>query len=390
MAVAAPEPVEVRLRDLVTRLAAIERGTTSPGEREAAELIAGELRAAGCERVRLEEERVVGSYPLVIGVPTALAALAAFTGRRAPAVLSGALAAAAVADDIRFARRWWRALLPKRTAVNVAGEIGPPDAPRTLVFVSHHDAAHSGLIFHPAPGQAMARRFPAQVEATDTAPPVMWGSVGGPALVALGALLGRQAVRLTGAVLSAGYALAMADIAARPVVPGANDNATGCAVVVELARALAADPLPGTRVILLSTAEESFSDGMVAFGRRHFAALPTASTMFVSVDTVGAPRLLALEGEGFLGVFEYPKDLLATIRRCADELGIELVPNLRARTNTDGVVPLRAGYPSASLASVDEHKLIPNYHWPTDTPDRVDYGTVAEALRLCERLARTL
>jgi hypothetical protein len=129
---------------------------------------------------------------------------------------------------------------------------------------------------------------------------------------------------------------------------------------------------------------------MVAFGRRHFASLPVASTTFVSVDTVGAPRLLALEGEGFLGVFEYPKDLLATIARCAAELGIELVPNLRARTNTDGVVPLRAGYPSASLASVDEHKLIPNYHWPTDTPDRVDYGTVADAVRLCEHLARSL
>src|SRR2546423_11521175 len=113
MAVVAPEQAETRLRDLVTRLAAIERGSASPGERAAAELVAGELRAAGAERVRLESERVVGHYPLVIGSATALGALAGLLARRALAALAGAFVAAAVADDIRFGRRWWRALLPK-------------------------------------------------------------------------------------------------------------------------------------------------------------------------------------------------------------------------------------------------------------------------------------
>ncbi len=39
------------LRDLVTRLAAIERPSASDGERQAAELIASELRAAGARLV---------------------------------------------------------------------------------------------------------------------------------------------------------------------------------------------------------------------------------------------------------------------------------------------------------------------------------------------------
>ena len=31
-----------------------------------------------------------------------------------------------------------------------------------------------------------------------------------------------------------------------------------------------------------------------------------------------------------------------------------------------------------------------NYHWPTDTPDRVDYGTVADAARLARAVARRI
>ena len=75
-------------------------------------------------------------------------------------------------------------------------------------------------------------------------------------------------------------------------MPGANDNATGVAVLASLARSLAADPPPdGLRVILLSTgSEESFLEGMHAFARRHFASLPLDRTHFVCVDTVGSPR----------------------------------------------------------------------------------------------------
>ena len=41
------------------------------------------------------------------------------------------------------------------------------------------------------------------------------------------------------------------------------------------------------------------------------------------------------------------RDLVA---RVADEAGIELRRNMRARTSTDAVIPSRAGYPTATLA----------------------------------------
>ena len=184
----------------------------------------------------------------------------------------------------------------------------------------------------------------------------------------------------------------MVDIGARKVVPGANDNLTGVAVLLSLARSLRDDPLPaGTRVILLSTgSEESFMEGMQAFGRRHFGDLPAESTTVVCIDTVGSPNLLALEGEGMVWMNEYPKDLLAEVREAASQLGIALVPNLRLRNATDGLIALRAGYPTAALCSVDDLKVPTNYHWPTDTPDNVDYGTVSDCARLCRRLLERL
>ena len=383
------EPHE--LRELIERLCAFERSSATPGERRAAELLAGELREAGA-RTRIEEERAHGSYWWPIGLLTGLATLAGLARGRRAGVLAGLLAAAAAADDVTGGKQWFRrGLLPSRSTWNVVGETGPEDAARTVVVVAHHDAAHSGLVFHPELPRALLRRFPSLLESANTTPGTLWGAVGGPLLVAFGALLGLRQLRLCGAVICAGYAAAMADIGARRVVPGANDNATGVAVLASLARSLQDEPLDGVRVLLLSTgSEESFMEGMQAFARRHFDQLPRDSTWFLCVDTVGSPRLLALEGEGMIWMNEYPKDMIALAGDCARELGIDLLPGLRLRNATDGLVPLRAGYPTLMLGSVDEFKMPTDYHWPTDTPDNVHYASVADAARLCRALLERL
>jgi Iap family predicted aminopeptidase len=63
---------------------------------------------------------------------------------------------------------------------------------------------------------------------------------------------------------------------------------------------------------------------------------------------------------------------------------------MRARTSTDGTVPLRAGFPTATVVSVNEFKSIDNYHWPTDVPDNVNLDTVEQALTLAEGVVREL
>jgi peptidase M28-like protein len=378
------------LGERIERLCAEPRGSGSPGEARAARLIEEELRGLGFA-VRGERERVHGTYWWPVGLPVAAAALAPSFGRLA-GTLAGAAAAASVADDTSVGARPLRQLLADRSATNVIAELGARDAERTLLLVAHIDAAHSGLVFHPGVPRAILRRLPRSLfERSNTTPPTLWGAVAGPALVALGSALGARRLRRVGRVLSAGYALAMADIGSRDVVPGANDNATGVAALLSVAHWLAEDPPAGVRVLLLFTgSEESFMEGMEAFMRRHAAELPPDRTTVICLDTVGSPRLVGLEGEGFMRIQEYPKDLLDLAGDTAGKLGVELVRGLRLHNATDGLVALQRGYPTLMLGSVDEWKIPSNYHWPTDVPENVDLGTVEDAARLCRGLIERL
>lgn len=375
------------LRAQVEWLAAQPRESATPGEREAGERIARTLEELGYA-VRRDAERVHPTYWWPVGLGVAAAALGGLSRGRAPAAVAGSIAALAVADEIAVGPRLLRRLLPHRETVNVWTEAGDPDAPRTVVVVAHHDAAHSGLVFHPDPPRALLRRLPrALFDRANTTPPTLWGGVAGPALVALGGLLGSRRLRAAGVTLCAGYAAAMADIGLRGVVPGANDNASGVAAGLSLAHWLADGAPPGVRVILLFTgAEEAAMAGMVAWCDRHLAALDPAGTVFLCLDTIGSPRLLALEAEGFLNLHAYPRDVLGLIHDAAEELGIFVHRGLAFHNGTDGQIPLLRGYRSAMLGSVDELKVPTDYHWPTDTADRVDYGTVADAARLSQRV----
>ena len=173
--------------------------------------------------------------------------------------------------------------------------------------------------------------------------------------------------------------------------PGANDNATGVAALLSLARRLGANPPGRVRVILLSNGcEESILEGMDAYWRRHRSELPREHTRVIGVETIGSPHVLLLEGEGMLGIREYPKPFLDFVRSCAHDADVYVYPNLRFQNSTDAVIPLKQGYDCALIGSCDDYKFPTNYHWHTDTPDRIDYETVAEGARLFARIVERL
>jgi hypothetical protein len=355
------------------------------------------LHAAGARDVRIEEEPDAnGTFWWPIGLLAGAAAIAGIAARRggrlsrALATVTGAAAAALIADEMPPGRRRFRRLLPKRSCHHVLGELGPPDAERTIVLMAHHDAAHTAFFFNPAITETVGESAPWVFESNDTSPPLMWPMVGAPALVAAGALLGSRSLTGLGTFLSAGGAAFMAHIGAGEVVPGANDNGTGCVAQLAMARALSERPLENTRVLFLSTSEEALCEGMGLFMERHAAELPPDRTFFLCLDTIGSPRLLVLRGEGMLKLREYPTQALELLDSTAEDLGIELFPNLRLRNATDGIFPLAAGYQCVSVASCNKWKNPSNYHWKTDLPENVDYGTVTDAIRLSEAVIRKL
>jgi hypothetical protein len=309
---------------------------------------------------------------------------------RAVAAAAAAVAAAAVWDDLGHGRRWFRrSLLPYRSTWNVVATAGDPDAERTVAVVAHHDAAHSGLVFHPALGQIGPRFLPRLHERSGQTLPILYGVWLGPVAISAGALLGRPSLIRGGLVVALGAIAVMTDIGSRGVVPGANDNLAAVGVLIALAAALGERPIKGLRVLLVSTgSEESFSEGMYAFGRRHFDELDRDRTEFLCLECLGGQRLVVLEGEGMLRMRDYTDAMRAELAAAATDVGARAERGLRTVAATDGLISLRAGYPTATLASVDQTKLPRNYHWPTDTPEALDWKTIEDAIAVCDRFLR--
>ena len=129
-------------------------------------------------------------------------------------------------------------------------------------------------------------------------------------------------------------------------------------------------------------------EGMQGFGSRHFGELPKETTEFVCIECVGSPQLCVVEGEGMLRMRDYTESSREALAHAGEAAGVPLRRGLRTVAATDGLIALRAGYPTCTIGGIDETKFPSNYHWPSDTPDNLTWASVEGALRVCERYAR--
>ena len=384
------------LREVVEALAPLERLAGSPGEEQAARSIAARLSQAGWVAA-VEEERFLDGYAALIGGLAGAGAVAGVAGLvralRKPAAATAAVVGVAIADDISNGPRLVRrATTRPKTTWNVVARAGDLDANRTLVVLAHHDAAHTGRIFDERAQVWFGEHFPGILERIDTSVPLWWAVLSAPTAVALGAAHGKRGLLRAGLAGCLLASAVFADIARSPIVPGANDNLSAVAVLVALAERLRAQPVEGLHVLLVSCgAEEVIQGGIYGFAERHFPALDRERTWFLNIESVGSPELVLLEGEGPVVMEDYHdrsfRDLVA---RAADRADAPLRRGMRARNSTDAVIPSRASYPTATIASMDRYKALSNYHQMTDTPENLDYTTVRHALVVTEATAREL
>jgi hypothetical protein len=355
------------LRADVEALAAIERRSASAGERESARLVVGRLRDAAASDVRIEPFR----YPHTFGHLHALLFGAATLGR-APA------AAALAAFELDFSGRAQplRRLLPAGEGANVVARVPAAGARRrTLVLVAHHDAAHTGLMWHPALAGG-ARR--------DGRPPFSLLPELAMAAIAAGPRRLRAPAR---AVLALATALSL-DVARGATVPGASDNATGVAALLELVRRFAAAPLAETEVIaVVPGCEEAGMGGMAAWMRAEGSALDPHSTFVLGLDTLGAGEPMVVSSEGPLWAVPFREEDLALVDRAAAAAGLEPPRRFRIGGYTDPALARLAGLPAVSLLSLAGNGFS-NYHLPTDVPENVDWDSVDRCLALAEATAR--
>ena len=390
------DALERTLREVCEQLAPIDTTACSPGEREAAEWIAARLRRAGVAEVALEEEPSWGGAPptlVALGALGMAGAALVLANRRMSGALLAAASIAGVLDEAENGPRIVRrALRRRRTTVNVVARLDDPGADRTLVVLSHHDAAQTGRLYDQTLQRKLNERFPGLLRRVKTQPPQWWIGVAGQLSALLGAATGRRAAAATGLALTGLATCLVIDVMRSPTVPGANDNLSAVGLIVAFAELLRDRPIPGLRVVLLSAgAEETLQDGIRGFIARHRRELDPDRTWMLNFDAVGSPRLIMLEGEGPFWMRDYTdpsfRDVIA---RCAVEQGIALERGYRARASTDSVITSRAGYPSTCLTSLNEWHGISNYHLMSDTPGNLNYGTIAHATRIAYAVAHHL
>ncbi len=282
-----------------------------------------------------------------------------------------AAAAALLSFELDYSGRlqWLRRLLPAGEGTNVVGRLPAAGRRRrTLVLVAHHDAAQTGLIWHPrlmAAGDALAARGGRRSSLALI-----------PELAMLaGALTRRRApIRLLLGVAIA----AVLESTRNRAVPGANDNATGVAGVLELAARLRDDRPDDVEVIVLIVGcEESGMGGMAAWLDRHGRTVDPRRTLVLGLDTVGSGEPVVLSAEGGLWPVRYREE---DVRRVAAR-------SWRIGGWTDPALARLYGLPTVSILSVRDGGF-PNYHLPSDTPDGVDWACVEECVQLGESTIR--
>jgi hypothetical protein len=166
------------------------------------------------------------------------------------------------------------------------------------------------------------------------------------------------------------------------VHPGADDNASGTAAVLGLARALAAaGGLPRTVVFAAFTGEEMGLLGSAEYVRR--PAVPLGRTiLMLNLDMVGRPR----EGKLYLGGVDSAAELRGLVAHAAR--GLPLTPELRGDPYgpSDHSVFYAAGVPVLFFFT-GAHA---DYHRPTDTWDKIDAAGLAAVTLLAARLVEAV
>jgi peptidase M28-like protein len=383
--------------DTIRHLASLRgRWPGSEDERQAAEYVAGEVRRLG-RKATLEPVSVRPSYALTYAIHAALAVVGNVVAVYSPplGVLILLLASLSMFGDLTARFHLLRRLMARRWSRNVTSAGTNPAASATVVLTAHYDSARSGLIFaHRRRPLRLLRRLRSLAGPIDL---VFWTMIAALAMAVVRLLAGfgaDEATALTIAQFVATVVLMVAftlfiDVALSEPVPGANDNASGVAAVLEVGRRLDTDPPANLNIwLVFPGAKEGIMLGMREWMRAHHDELDPRRTFFVNVDNVGTGRPRVVGAEGYVIIYQHDARLI--------QLAASLLPDDDDRTplvwrlGTDGVVPAMRGFPSVTICCTDEYGRIPNFHRQTDDVDRIEAEVVEDVADLTELLVRRI
>lgn len=275
---------------------------------------------------------------------------------------------------------------PQYETQNVVARLLAARPRRTIVIMAHYDSGKQGALEDPRVRAALPWLHVL----------VLLGMVtvlGTCAVEALGVSADGEfpyevAVRWTAALCLLAAAAAVAyNAMTGESLRGANDNASGVAVLLALVERLAQAPIESADVHLVATgSNKTWMNGARRFVATH--KLDKRTTLFLNIDGVGAGTLCYTTREGLVLGFPCSETLLTAARSVASRYGAE--PCWLRAACADTTIPLARGYQAMSITAEDRHELRPDMHEHHDTVVRVDCGLVERAAEFAEAILRAV
>lgn len=326
-----------------------------------------------------------------------LASLIAPASRLVAMVLHLVAAVSYLCDSARWGYLL-RHLVPKCASQNlVAIQKATQPLRRRLVLVGHIDAAPGGRMFKGPGAKVASQRVPPWI--TAFLKPLRWAVLG---LFLLAAIDAYKLFISDGWAFPGSYIIFTAllavivvtnvEAAFANVVPGANDNLSGCAAVALLAQRLAPVKPADTEIVYVMTGcEEAGTGGAYELARQMRESWDPDVTSIVVLDGLAGGSLVAYrEGE----VVPQPADaqLLAIADEVAEAMTGQPLPRYYPPAGaTDEVAFAAYGYKGISVGTVDRDAGMPaHYHQMSDTADNLDADQFDESIDFVERLCRRL
>ncbi len=401
---AAPVPQTDRQRELLAVVGLLAeqigpRPSAGPGERLAAAFMIDRLRRAGYE-VTLEPFEGARTLGWTYGLFYGGGAAAGLLGGRLPylgmalglSALGGFLAEALGVPTVARLPG-----LPRGRSANVVARrprpIGSGAPARRVVLLAHLDTSRVALPFHPRLLSGFRRAF-----------------VGAGLALGAGALaaalrpfapVGSRPRTLADRLGLAAGAFLLAPLAGllyreltMPPLAGANDNASGAAVVLVAAEQLALPPPdasePGELWVVFTGCGAAGLAGMRHFLDAHADEIDTATTLFLNVDSVGAGLPTIVKQEGLVWPWLADAELVATASSVAFRRGLHFQTRSFHTLPTDAQVAMARGYRALTLMGLDEEGRLPNRRRWSDTWAGIAPETLEATLELVAQLTRRL
>ena len=168
---------------------------------------------------------------------------------------------------------------------------------------------------------------------------------------------------------------------------GADDDASGVAAVLEIARQLASGPRPKRTVLFAATTGEEVG----LFGTRWFIDHPPVPlSQFVAnleIEMIGRPDSLA-GGPGKAWLTGYER---SSMGEALAATGLPIVPDRRPDQHfferSDNIAFARCGIVAHTLSSFNMHT---DYHQPSDDVRAMDLAHMAEVINAAAKATRAL